>query len=219
MAVEQVHGFERIEGAFFLAAESNVEDFETGFGVAVSRRRKHAGIGERILHDSDAFGLKRYHVFGEFFGEDDGEVGLTEEFFGDAAFEIGGVFFHPGAEADGVPMENELGKKSTAQRHNHPVAIECTAFGRRRNVVECHRAVFPARVENLETDPQQREEFPEPPAPDVGVVFGELEVDVVQLKALAGAAEFFEQEPDHRALAVVGWWSLGEYEQFHCRAG
>ena len=46
-----------------------------------------------------------------------------------------------------------------------------------------------------------------------------MQIDMVQLKTLAGAAEFFEQKADHRALAVVGRWGLGKYEQFHCRLG
>jgi len=219
VGVEQAHRFQGVEEAFVLATQSYIEEFEAFVGLALAGGWEHAGVGEGVLHDGDAFGQEWHHIFGEFFGEHDGEIGVAEEFLGDAAFELGRFIINPGAEAVGVPVQDELGEEGAAEGHDHPVAVERAAFGRCGYIIERHRAVLPADAEHAKAGDEERDDFLRAPAADVGGVRGELEIDVMQLKALAVAAEFFEQKANHGALAVVGWWCLGEYEQFHCRAG
>ena len=219
VGVEQGDGFEGVEETFLYATEAHEEDLVAIAGGAVSGWRQDTGFGQRVLHDSDAFGPEDFDVGGEFRGEYDREVGFAEQAAGNGAFEAGGDGFDPLAEADGVPVQNQLREEWPAQHHDDPVAVESAAFGGAGHVVKGHRAVAPAQVQGFGAGFEQRKYFAQLPAPDVGGGLGETQVDVEQFKALAGAAKFFEEEANHRALSVVGGWGLGKYEQFHCRLG
>lgn len=75
--------------------------------------------------------------------------------------------------------------------------------------------MFPTGVKNFEAGGEQGEKFAQAPATDIGGVLRKLQIYMIQLEALAWAAELIEHKAYHRTLPVVGGWGLGENQQFH----
>lgn len=218
-AVSDGNRREEIEEAFFAGAEAEIEQLRgrlvSGFEFWVLG----CGEVEAVGDDGGFFWVEVLGVGEEFGGERDGEFGAAEEASREDAFEGVGVVREPVAEADGVPVKNELGKERAAEEHHDPVATECGAFGGSGDVVEGHRTVTDAKREGTEAGGEEREEFGEAGTTDVGGIAGEADVDVVEFQVRRDGGEMVEEGLHHQALAVHGRGRVSEDEEMLRRRG
>lgn len=149
----------------------------------------------------------------KFGGEGNREVGAAEEQAGEEAFGGGGVVREPVTETDGVPVEDELREKWAAEEHHDPIAVKRGAFGGSGDIVERHRTVAEAEREGAETGGEEREEFGETRAADVGGIAGEADIDVMKREVWRDGGEVCEKGLHHEALAMHRGRGVGEDEK------
>ncbi len=176
-----------------------------------------AGIGKAVRDDDGAAGLEVGGIGFVEGGEGDGEVGVVKGEVAEALEPLG-PGGKPVAQADGVPMENDVVKEGAAEEEDGAVAGEGVFDGRGGDVIECDGAMAETEPEGAGAVGEKAEDLAGAEAADVGAVGGELRVDVEAFDAVFGVGEAAQHQVDHVALAVMGRGRVGEHDNFHRRA-
>ena len=108
-----------------------------------------------------------------------------------------------------MPVQDKPPKCRPAHPQRNPVAIECTAFSRRRHVIERVEVVRAGEPAGLQAGAQQHPEFARADPPDIPRITRQRQVDMMKFDALA-PCQSVDQRLHHQALSVDWRGSLGE---------
>ena len=112
-----------------------------------------------------------------------------------------------------MPMQNQVWKQRTAQRHDHPITQDRRTLGRSRNVVKRHAAIAQANRPSLKNAFEEPEEFPWTEGSYVPQIVRYPRIHMMHFKSRI-CPQSLQHMLHHRTLSVMRWWSVGKDENF-----